>query len=503
MQPIRTPHLLLSSPLTVGALAPVVPLALLACLLMLTGCGGGGGGSIKKAFTITETETVVVRETSTVVIPEQDYTVQFTAATYPELWLAGEVVTPPSVSAVMNTQRTDGVEEILEDGSQDKPFRQETLTLPKNNITDPGAFITTNSGALYNLTWGTPDTNGPLYSLNHFDAVANNFKASYTEVPTTIWGLDVTGSDPTTGPNLIAPETDVINAWRGGWTGRGVNVLVIDEFYDLLDNNGSYHGQLVGSIVRQYAPGANIYGIPWEEDLYFNSNNILGYEDGERHIFPTTTAIHASNLSFSYGLIPEESLDLEVNFWVSAFKGVTGFKFRRTDLTDSVAVLAAGNDTLDTGAVNLLAKSFAEDLSLSSRTLIVGAIRVDPVTGTREMASYSNLAGANTAVQNRFLVANGDANYVAGEFVVTTDAGSFSQTAAQGTSFAAPRVTAYAAILRQKFPNITGAQAASILLDTARTDTLSCDPFPGCDPAIYGQGEASLSRALAPVGRLR
>jgi hypothetical protein len=41
----------------------------------------------------------------------------------------------------------------------------------------------------------------------------------------------------------------------------------------------------------------------------------------------------------------------------------------------------------------------------------------------------------------------------------------------------------------------------NIILDTARTDTLSC--YPSCDTAIYGKGEASLSRALAPVGRLR
>jgi hypothetical protein len=62
----------------------------------------------------------------------------------------------------------------------------------------------------------------------------------------------------------------------------------------------------------------------------------------------------------------------------------------------------------------------------------------------------------------------------------------------------------YVAIVRSKFPNLNATNTASILLDTARYDTLTCyNSANGCDPAIYGKGEASLSRALAPVGKLR
>jgi subtilase family serine protease len=70
-----------------------------------------------------------------------------------------------------------------------------------------------------------------------------------------------------------------------------------------------------------------------------------------------------------------------------------------------------------------------------------------------------------------------------------------------GTSFSAPLVAGYAAIIMQKFPNLRAASTSNIILDTARTDTLSCHP--SCSSAIYGKGEASLSRALAPVGSLR
>ena len=64
----------------------------------------------------------------------------------------------------------------------------------------------------------------------------------------------------------------------------------------------------------------------------------------------------------------------------------------------------------------------------------------------------------------------------------------------QGTSFAAPQVSSYAAILGSKFPGATALQVTDQLLDTARTDTIR-----GYDITLHGQGEASLSRALAPL----
>lgn len=71
----------------------------------------------------------------------------------------------------------------------------------------------------------------------------------------------------------------------------------------------------------------------------------------------------------------------------------------------------------------------------------------------------------------------------------------------QGTSFAAPRVAGYAAIIRQKFPNMTAANTASVILDTASWNARWGDKT-ATNMTVYGQGEASLGRALAPVGRL-
>ena len=63
-----------------------------------------------------------------------------------------------------------------------------------------------------------------------------------------------------------------------------------------------------------------------------------------------------------------------------------------------------------------------------------------------------------------------------------------------GTSFAAPVVTGYAAILGSKFRSATPTQVTNQLLATARTDTVT-----NYTASRFGRGEASLSRALAPV----
>ena len=94
------------------------------------------------------------------------------------------------------------------------------------------------------------------------------------------------------------------------------------------------------------------------------------------------------------------------------------------------------------------------------------------------LASYSNTAGTDTVVQNRFLV-------------VGVEGG---QTGLYGTSFAAPVVSGYAAIVGSKFTRATATQISNQLLNTARQDTIS-----NYSATLHGRGEASLSRALAPL----
>lgn len=96
-----------------------------------------------------------------------------------------------------------------------------------------------------------------------------------------------------------------------------------------------------------------------------------------------------------------------------------------------------------------------------------------------------------SAQTDRFVVADGRAGLGSGD-------GNFDE----GISFAAPRVAGYAAIMRQKFPNLSAANTVNILLDTTSWNAAWGEKN-STNTAIYGQGEANLGRALAPVGRLR
>ena len=63
-----------------------------------------------------------------------------------------------------------------------------------------------------------------------------------------------------------------------------------------------------------------------------------------------------------------------------------------------------------------------------------------------------------------------------------------------GTSFAAPVIAGYSAILGSKFTTADATKISNQLLATARTDTIA-----NYSASIHGKGEASIARALAPV----
>ena len=118
-------------------------------------------------------------------------------------------------------------------------------------------------------------------------------------------------------------------------------------------------------------------------------------------------------------------------------------------------------------------------LTGTSSALFVGALNSNGTTlSPATLAYYSNTAGTNVAVQNNFLVVGVEG----------------SKTGLYGTSFAAPIVSGYGAILGSKFTAATPTQIVNQLLSTARTDTLA-----NYSAAVYGKGEASLTRALAPT----
>jgi hypothetical protein len=438
-----------------------------------------------------------------------------TAAVYPSDWTTGTAVTPPSVSA-RQTTFGNGVVVDLENGTSSLPFHQSTLSTA--SITDPNSFVTS-STTFYDLRWGTPDPDGPLYSAAFADGAANF--VTFPE-PILLWGNQLSGqclAGPIfgfclNGPTLATPHPEVLEAWQKGWTGKGVSVMIEDALFGV----NARHGATVSLLAGRYAIGSDYFGL----DI---STGINIYEsDGSVADPQNLINFGVANLSYGASLIgligrsdsstwTQLELDTAALQYASRAVGhverLTGVSgWTNFNYTDAVIVKAAGNDSISADK-EPLNKALATNELIRPRLLIVGALdRAGFVSVPASFASYSNTAGTDVSVASRFLVASGTTpfgdGYLAlnGVPIAGTDFGPDGRTlSGGGTSYAAPRVTGYVAILRQKFPNLNGEKSSSILLDTARYDTLTCHP--NCDPSIYGKGEASLTRALAPIGRLR
>ena len=438
-----------------------------------------------------------------------------TAANYPANWTTTGTVTPPS-SSTSTVTYGDGYS-FTQDGTASKPFWQSTLL--RNAISDPSAYVYSTT-TLYDLRWGTPDRSGPSMSAVFSDGAVNYVTLNSTM---TMWGQTVSGQCALgpyvgfclNGPTIGTPHPEVLAAWRQGWTGQGVNIMMEDYLQQA-------HGMTTTLLANRYAIGATIYGfnVPTQIGIY-NFDGSVAHPSSMVNI-GVVNASYGANLQ---GLIghagPWTNTELTnaaigsntfAQSVVNRMSGVTGSSFTNFNYTDAVIVKAAGNDAI-TADKEPVVKALASNANINSRLLVVGALTMAGFTNApATISSYSNTAGADSTVASRFLVASGTTPFSTGDLALngvpidaTTSVDPNGVNLGNvGTSYAAPRVAGYTAILRQKFPNLNAEKSASILLDTARYDTLSCyTQAGGCNPAIYGKGEASLSRALAPVGRLR
>jgi subtilisin family serine protease len=182
-------------------------------------------------------------------------------------------------------------------------------------------------------------------------------------------------------------------------------------------------------------------------------------------------------LNMSYGMYASGSYTLSQIGWAAQESSIIQY----AKYGSAVAVKAAGNDAVAVTGTNAQGNKDFLNLALvgAPSAIFVGALdRNGTTTAPASLASYSNFAGSDTAVQKNFLVVG-----VRGDL-----------TGLYGTSFAAPVVSAYSGVLGSKFTKATPVQITNQLLNTARQDTLV-----NYSATIYGRGEASLSRALAPV----
>ncbi len=263
----------------------------------------------------------------------------------------------------------------------------------------------------------------------------------------------------------MSPE--VADAWKQGYKGSGVTVTVVDDFRS---NQGLYgnlgqgtqllrHGEWTLKEASMIAPSATMRAHD------FNSGTSVGLSRG------------LNVLNLSYGMYAPAGYTASQIGWSSQESSIIS----HAQNGKAVISKAAGNDAIVIGSANASGQVDYLNLALkgAQSAIYVGALNTNGTTSApASLASYSNTPGADAVVQQQFVVVGVDG----------------AKTGLYGTSFAAPIISGYAAILGSKFTKSTPTQIANQLLKTARQDTIS-----GYNPATHGRGEASITRALAPI----
>ena len=309
------------------------------------------------------------------------------------------------------------------------------------------------------------------------------------------------GQDNYTGPDLTFDDypnytrpgsyqdwmhADVGLAHYLGFTGTKSHLIIVDDHVTGSGISGNLdgtthdegHGFFTSLQARLVAPGASHDDVHWDQTAPI-TNYYLG-----------TAAVNVVNMS--YGQYASAGYDPSLVDLGSLSDSIIA----EAQAGTGVFVKAAGNTSGGTvdGTARLRLGSprpvtVQDYLNLqligAEGALFVGALDGN---GTAEapasIASYSTIAGGNELVQNMFLVAGVDSSAMGG---------------LAGTSFAAPIVSGYAAIIGDKFEaNLSGlvnpgALVVDQLLATARKDTIL-----NYSASVHGMGEADLSRALAP-----
>jgi subtilisin family serine protease len=243
-----------------------------------------------------------------------------------------------------------------------------------------------------------------------------------------------------------------------------VSISIVDDFtYDPFTGNltgrleSKTHGQWTAQQAGLIAPRAKVY----QRSFYSEFTDL-----------PLRPGLDVINLSYGISAAPGSGgLD---------YAALEDSIISYAQTSKAVVVKAAGNEGVRIGGIDAYGEIdyFNVDLIGAESAIFVGALTRNGRSNSKaRLASYSNRAGNNATVQGQFLVVGVDEPKMK----------------MAGTSFAAPIVAGYAAILGSKFTSAKPDQNVDQLLSTARTDTIA-----NYRASVHGQGEASLARALAP-----
>lgn len=277
--------------------------------------------------------------------------------------------------------------------------------------------------------------------------------------------LLATGAQAQTWQSWMSPE--VQKAWDAGYKGQSVTIQVIDDF----KSRDRFAGDLgTGPLTQRHGEWTRL-----EAGMIAPAATLMSVDFTSKKAVKLTPGLNVLNLS--YGMYAIAGYPDNQIRWDTQTKSIISHAHNGAALIAK----AAGNDAVAVGAANDegLVDYLNRALIGTQSAIFVGALNRNSTEAAQAtLAYYSNFAGNDPKVQQNFVVVGVD-----GE-----------KTGLYGTSFAAPIVSGYGAILGSKFTQATPTQIGNQLLDTARTDTIA-----NYNAAVHGRGEASISRALAPV----
>jgi len=291
------------------------------------------------------------------------------------------------------------------------------------------------------LALGQSDFSVDLVTALEGDAESESESSEATPAATPVTPVVASGFGVAvldTGVEMVSPITPAVML-PGSASFVGGNPLV-----DYADQGT--HGTAVAQLIRTLSPGSHILSL----------QTSTGSRSGSASAVAQALHYAAANPSIRV-----------INHSNAALASVPSDAILATALADQVVVMGSGNDRLPNPNGDALHAP-----GLGGKGLIVGGLGPDG-----EMLGFSNRAGG-----------------YAQHYVVAWGASQFADY--WGTSFATPRVSALAAELRQRWPDLRAEQVTDIIKRSS-TDMGA----PGVD-AKYGWGRINSVRAFQPLGAL-
>lgn len=458
--------------------------ATLCALIGLPACGGGGGGEAPTTNAPADTSTNAADPDTIITTGTRTYDLRRGTPATVQTPTTAEVQAR-MVAKTMSMQLS-GTKEVYSAFERAINY-DNTRPLTANEVTLLGVWLTPEVKAAWAQGW-----TGAGIKTGVMDDFTPNDASEFLQFP---FNLGCTDSVmPGGNVNLCRTQAAAVLRMTHGDTVVAILGNAMSSFTGKATESGNFttstdSGAFTGSADLTVTFSTPYYGIA--KDALVVRSDFLSYQNRTTGLFSVLREWGAG-ADFSSQIYQQRKV-INLSMSGNSTDEVTNKRiydaqifFANTSITpDSVYVKAAGNLSCVASELNCdpINRVLYNAPAFKDKTILVGAL--DEAGGT--LAGYSNKAG-NYA--DRFVVADGRGAHL------LTDRYEL------GTSFAAPRVAGYIAIIRQKFPHLSAADAAQVILDTAVWNPAWGEKTPATQ-AIYGQGEASLARAMAPGAHLR